>query len=52
MVLVLLANTVYPAVFFVCRHLNWQTGKLKIIENNADAIIYPYDALSAVGGYK
>ena len=52
MVLVLPANAVYPAVFFVCSHLTGKVRERKAIENDVDVIIYSYVALSAVGAYK
>ena len=51
MVRVLLANAVYPAVFFVCSHLAGQARERKVIENDA-AVIYSYGALSVAGAYQ
>ena len=52
MVLVLPADAVYPAVFFVCGHLTSQIGERKVIENGAAVIIYSPGALSAAGAYQ
>ena len=52
MVLVLLANAVYPAVFCVCSRLTGQARERKVIENGSAVAIYSYGALSAAGAYK
>ena len=52
MVLVLPADAVYPAVFFVCSHLAGQARERKVIENGAAVTIYSYGALSSAGAYQ
>ena len=52
MVLVLLANAVYSAVFFVCGHLARQVQELQAVEKDAAVIIYSHGTLSAAGAYK
>lgn len=52
MVLVLPANAVYPAVFFVCGHLTGQARERKAVENGAAVIIYSHGSLSAAGAYQ